>query len=151
MLNELRPFAREWLAYFRIADLKTRLISLDGWIRRRLRTRVWKRWMRVKTRFKNLRKFGLDEERARMRVNARKGYWRVAKSPILATVITNRRLANQGYDESPRRKTNFVGSKRFTIEPPYTERRERVALRGRRGRRRLLPDLGLAKGGARVA
>jgi hypothetical protein len=96
--------------------------------------------MRVKTRFKNLRKFGVDEERARMWAKARKGYWRIAKSPILATVITNRRLANQGYDESLGRKTNFVGSKRFIIEPPYTERHARVALGGRRGRPRLLPD-----------
>jgi hypothetical protein len=58
---------------------------------------TWKRWKKVKTRFINLKKLGLDEERAWMWANTRKGYWRTANSPILLRTLSNDRLKRAGY------------------------------------------------------
>jgi hypothetical protein len=65
----------------KLADAKTLLTGLDEWIRRRIRMVTWKRWKRIKTRFENLKKAGIEPEIAWMWANTRKGYWRVANSP----------------------------------------------------------------------
>lgn len=109
ILSELKRFTIGWLGYFKIANLKSRLVSLDGWIRRRLRMYIWKQWKRVRTRFKNLRNLGVDEEQAWMWANTRKGYWRVSKSQILQTVLTNKWLAEQGYDSVLERYNSLCG------------------------------------------
>ncbi|MDR0549461.1 MAG: hypothetical protein LBI10_08680 [Deltaproteobacteria bacterium] len=37
ILSELSRYFKGWLGYYKIADLKSRLAQLDGWVRRRLR------------------------------------------------------------------------------------------------------------------
>ncbi len=58
---------------------------------------TWKRWKRVKTRFANLRQLGVAEERAWMWANTRKGYWRVAHSPILLRTLSLELFKRSGY------------------------------------------------------
>jgi RNA-directed DNA polymerase len=58
---------------------------------------TWKRWKRIKTRFENLKKAGIDRDRAWMWANTRKGYWRVANSPILKRAIPNDLLRRAKY------------------------------------------------------
>ena len=64
----------------KLADRKKLMQTTDEWLRSRIRMVTWKRWKKVKTRFLNLRSLGADEERAWMRANTRKGYWRTAYS-----------------------------------------------------------------------
>ena len=52
----------------------------------------WKKWKRVRTRYRNLRKLGISERNAGILANTRKGYWRTASSPILNMALTNERL-----------------------------------------------------------
>ncbi len=87
--TNLNSLVRGWMNYFKLADAKNLLASLDEWIRRRIRMVTWKRWKRTKTRFENLKRAGIDRERAWMWANTRKGYWRVANSPILQRAIPN--------------------------------------------------------------
>jgi hypothetical protein len=94
----LSLYTKGWLEYYHIASLKSRLGEMDGWIRRRLRMYIWKQWKRVRTRYKNLKRLGVEKEKAWQLANTRKAYWRTAQSPILQTTITNRRLAIRGYD-----------------------------------------------------
>jgi len=96
-LKKLAEITNGWLNYFGIADGKSRLEDLDGWIRRRLRACIWKQWKKVKTKYKNLKKLGLSDEKAWEFANTRKGYWRSSKSPILSTTITNQRLEKKGF------------------------------------------------------
>jgi group II intron reverse transcriptase/maturase len=96
-LKKLAEITNGWVNYFGIADGKNRLAELDGWIRRRLRACIWKQWKKVKTRYKSLKKLGLSEEKAWEFANTRKGYWRISKSPILSTTITNQRLEKRGF------------------------------------------------------
>jgi RNA-directed DNA polymerase len=62
--KDLNPVIRGWINYFRLAETKGFAEELDQWIRRRLRLILWRQWKRPWTRFKNLMKFGIAEERA---------------------------------------------------------------------------------------
>jgi group II intron reverse transcriptase/maturase len=93
----LRQYITGWVNYFKLANMKSLLIEIDGWYRRRLRMVIWKQWKRIKTRFANLMKLGLSKPQAMMFSNTRKGYWRTAKSPILQTTISNESLQKAGY------------------------------------------------------
>lgn len=78
-----------WVNYFRPAMMKGTLTRLDEWLRRRLRACLWKQWPKIKTRFKALKKLGLNEAKAWEYANTRKGYWRTASSPILHRTMNN--------------------------------------------------------------
>ena len=93
----LRQYITGWVNYFKLANMKSLLMDVDGWYRRRLRMVIWKQWKRIKTRFQNLMKLGISSFKSMMFSNTRKGYWHIAKSPILQTSITNESLHNAGY------------------------------------------------------
>ena len=96
-IKKLNEIIVGWVNYFKLADMKSKLIELDGWIRRRLRACVWKTWKKTKTKFKNLIKLGIPRGKSWEYANTRKGYWRISKSPILNKTITNQRLINHGF------------------------------------------------------
>lgn len=96
-LKKLTEKTRGWMNYFKLADMSNALKEIDGWIRRRLRACIWKTWKKVRTRFANLRKLGIDSNKAWEFANTRKGYWRISHSPILSRAITNERLVRRGY------------------------------------------------------
>lgn len=94
---KLKQFITGWLNYFKLADMKKLLKVTDQWLRRRIRMYIWKRWKRVRTRYAMLRKFGNNHNTAFKFACTRKGYWRIAKSPILSTTVTDARLKQAGY------------------------------------------------------
>jgi group II intron reverse transcriptase/maturase len=63
-IEQLNPILRGWTAYFRLTEVKGVLEELDGWIRHKLRTVLWRQWKRVYARAKNLMRAGIDEVRA---------------------------------------------------------------------------------------
>ena len=73
--EELNPVLRGWLNYFRLAETKGYAEDLDGWLRRRLRCILWRQWKRGRTRYKQLRKRGMDEKRARASAFNGRGAW----------------------------------------------------------------------------
>lgn len=96
-LSKITQATRGWANYFGIAHGKKRLVRIDEWLRSRLRMCIWKQWKRVKTRYKALRQLNIPHEQAYMWANTRKGYWRIAHSPILTLAITIPRLKERGY------------------------------------------------------
>jgi group II intron reverse transcriptase/maturase len=96
-IKKLNEITTGWVNYFKLADMKTNLQELDGWIRRRLRACVWKTWKLGRTKFNNLMKLGVPKQKAWEYANTRKGYWRTSASPILSKTITNQRLTNHGF------------------------------------------------------
>ena len=97
--QRMRKLARAttgWVNYFRLAGMKKRLKQLDAWIRRRIRACIWKTWKKVKTRYRALTKLGVCRCEAWEYSNTRKGYWRIAGSPILKCSITNDILERRG-------------------------------------------------------
>ena len=92
---KLRQFIIGWINYFSLADMKSLLIQIDEWLRRRIRAIYWKQWKKVKTRYKMIRKCNLPEWKVHEIANCRKGIWR--SSIVLNSVLTNKEIANQGY------------------------------------------------------
>lgn len=86
-----------WFHYYKIADCKTHLERIDEWTRSRLRMCEWKLWKRVKTRIKRLIGLGVNPKQAYQWGNTRKGYWRIAHSPILTTSLNSNWFKRQGY------------------------------------------------------
>ena len=95
--ERLNQLIRGWINYFKLANMKTLLERLDAWLRLRLRMVTWKRWKRVRTRFVNLKKAGIDAGKAWERANTRKGYWRVAGSWMLTRAMPNSLFEKAGY------------------------------------------------------
>jgi len=93
----LSQYIKGWVQYFKLADMKMLLVSVDKWYRRRLRMVIWKQWKRIKTKIANLRKLGINKHKAYEWANTRKGYWHIAGSYILATTITTERLRHAGF------------------------------------------------------
>ena len=86
---------RGWVEYFRLADMKGLLKTMDEWARRRIRAVYWKQWKRVRTRYRILRKLKLEHWKAMKLANSRSGYWRMAE--MLNTVMTKSIIAKLGY------------------------------------------------------
>jgi RNA-directed DNA polymerase len=63
-IEALNPLLRGWTSYFRHAQVKDVCQDLDGWVRRKLRGRLWRQGKRPLARARMLMKRGLTEERA---------------------------------------------------------------------------------------
>jgi RNA-directed DNA polymerase len=76
VIKWLNPVLRGWMAYFRLTEVKKVLEELDGWLRHKLRTLLWRQWKRVFTRARNLMKAGIDKVRAwKSATNGRGPWW----------------------------------------------------------------------------
>ncbi|GAB3792839.1 hypothetical protein GCM10028868_08590 [Virgibacillus kimchii] len=76
--------------------MKTFIKDLQQWLNHRLRQLIWKRWKRVRTKYKMLRKYGISHDDAMKLSNTRKGYWRASKNDIIHRAITKERLTKWG-------------------------------------------------------
>lgn len=95
-IKEINPIIRGWINYFRIADMKRLMENIDGWLRTRIRICIWKQWKTPQRRRWGLRKLGVPKEKAYTWSYSRKGYARVASSPIMAQTVTKPILAKKG-------------------------------------------------------
>lgn len=76
ILFDLNPYLKGWFNYFKLAEAKkTFAREMDEWIRHRLRNILWRQWKRPWTRFQNLMKRGLGEERAASSAFNKHGPW----------------------------------------------------------------------------
>jgi RNA-directed DNA polymerase len=81
LIEDMTPKLRGWIAYFQLAEVKGIFEELDGWVRRRLRTVLWRQWKRPFTRAKHLMKRGLSEDRAwTSAYNGRGPWWNAGAS-----------------------------------------------------------------------
>jgi RNA-directed DNA polymerase len=88
--KELRPLLRGWVAYFRMAEVKVSFEELDAWMRRKLRCIIWRQWKQPRTRFKELRRHGLDEARAATSAyNGHGAWWNAGASHMNQAVPTS--------------------------------------------------------------
>ena len=95
--QKLKEYIRGWIGYYHLADMKRFLLDTDEWLRRRIRMCIWKAWKTPKTKVANLIKCGIGKYKACEWGNTRKGYWRIADSPILKVAINKDSLRKAGY------------------------------------------------------
>ena len=107
MARELATYLLGWRAYFGFCQTPTILRRLDKWIRRRLRAVVWKQWYRSSTRFRELRKRGVNAKDAILTARSNRGPWRApqrsaGRFPALTSTRSDCRISS-GHDRSPGR------------------------------------------------
>jgi RNA-directed DNA polymerase len=84
MTKELASYLRGWRSYFGFCETPTVLESLDQWIRRRLRSMIWKQWQRGRVRFARLCARGVNPYLAGTTAGSPHGPWRIANSPAMS-------------------------------------------------------------------
>ena len=94
---KLTQYIRGWVNYFGMADMKSLLQSNDEWLRHRIRAIYWKQWKKTKTKFKELKKLGVEEEKAWISANMRNGNWYCSGYFVLQTAFNNKKLRELGY------------------------------------------------------
>src|SRR2546430_2054069 len=63
--------------------------ALETWLRRRLRSVVWKQWKRGRTRYRKLRQRGVGKDLAAQTAGSPHDPWRIANSPALSIALPN--------------------------------------------------------------
>ena len=89
MVKALTVYLRGWHGYFGFCQTPSVLEDLDSWIRRKLRCFLWKQWKRGRTRYKELRKRGVNEALSAQTAGSPHGPWRLSHSPALCLAFTN--------------------------------------------------------------
>ncbi|HYJ86237.1 MAG TPA: group II intron reverse transcriptase/maturase [Pyrinomonadaceae bacterium] len=89
MVEQLGRYLTGWRGYFGFCQTPSVLRELDGWLRRRLRSVVWKQWKYARVRFAELRKRGLSKDLAAQTAGSAHGPWRLSNSPALAIALPN--------------------------------------------------------------
>jgi RNA-directed DNA polymerase len=89
MVGKLNLYLRGWHGYFGFCQTASVLSDLDSWIRRRLRCVVWKQWKRGRTRYKELRKRGINAALAAKTAGNPHGPWRLSHSPGMCIAFPN--------------------------------------------------------------
>lgn len=97
IIAELRKSLLGWKAYFDIAEVLSPLRDVDKWIRRRLRSYIWKQWGRKG--YRMLRRLGVDRWLAWNTAKSAHGSWRLSASPALYRALPNRYFKNLGLPE----------------------------------------------------
>jgi len=88
-VRELNIYLRGWIGYFGRCETPSILRDLDSWIRRRLRSSLWRAWKRGPRRFAQLRHRGVGRDLAAQTAGSSHGPWRISRSPALNIALTN--------------------------------------------------------------
>ena len=87
IIESVNPVLRGWMNYFSLTQSRRPIEELDTWLRRRLRSIVWRQWKRPKTRESKLRAQGLDAQRAwKSSVNGRGPWWNAGAKHMIAAL-----------------------------------------------------------------
>jgi len=99
MVRQLGTYLRSWRGYFGFCQTPSVLRDLDSWIRRRLRSAVWKQWKQGPTRFTELRRHGVDALLAGTTVGSAHGPWRLSHSRAMHLALPKAFFATLGLPE----------------------------------------------------
>jgi RNA-directed DNA polymerase len=89
MTKSLARYLIGWRGYFGFSELPSELRRLDKWIRRRLRAIARKQWKRGRKRYKELRRRGVDHDRAARTAGSGHSPWRMALTPAMHLALPN--------------------------------------------------------------
>ena len=115
MAEELAQYLRGWRGYFGKCQTPSVLVGLDQWLRRRLRSAIWKQWKRGSVRFAELRRRGVGKDLAAKTAGSAHGPWRLAQSPALDIALPQRLFRLARVSEIDWRLLAQ------STEPPYTD------------------------------
>jgi RNA-directed DNA polymerase len=93
---ELTKYLRGRVNYFRLSQVKIAFEELDQWIRRKLRSVLWRQWKKPRTRARKLIERGIDKERAKSSAYNGRGPWWNAGASHMNAAVTTKWLEQQG-------------------------------------------------------
>ena len=88
MTKELASYLQGWKGYFGYCQTPSVLRKLEAWMRRRLRSVIWKQWKRGRVRFEKLRQRNIGADLARQTAGSPHGPWRISDSPALQRALS---------------------------------------------------------------
>lgn len=95
-IKKINYVVRGWVNYFRIANMKNKIIEIDEHLRVRIRVIIWKQWKKIRKKCESLQKLGVSFEIAFNCANTRKGYYQICKTRYIQFAINNERLRKRG-------------------------------------------------------
>ena len=96
-IERIKEYMRGWMNYYSMADMKSNIESLNGWLYRRIRMCIWKQWKLPRTRMRKLIGLGVDSHYAATIAYDRKGYWFNAGNKAVNWALSKERLINWGF------------------------------------------------------
>ena len=89
IVEELAPYLIGWRGYFGFCQPPLVLTKLGAWIRRRLRSYLWRQWRNGHNRFKELRRRGVSKFHAAVAASSPTGCWRMSSRPSVQNALRN--------------------------------------------------------------
>lgn len=97
ILKELKVVLQGWMQYFKLAQMKTKVTQIEGWLRRRLKCFRIKQCKRAIGVVRFLTKLGVEKTLSWRIALSGKGWWRISNSPALNIGMNNRWFLEQGF------------------------------------------------------
>lgn len=94
--GELTTYLRGWVNYFRLSRVKIAFEELDQWIRRKLRSILWRQWKTPRTRAGKMIERGIEQARAFASAYNGRGPWWNAGASHMNAAVTAKWLQQQG-------------------------------------------------------
>jgi RNA-directed DNA polymerase len=89
IVEDLAPYLIGWRGYFGFCQTPRVLTNLEAWIRRRLRSYLWRQWRSGPNRFKELRRRGVPKFLAAVAAGSPTGFWRMSSHPAVQQALRN--------------------------------------------------------------
>jgi RNA-directed DNA polymerase len=89
LIEDLTPYLLGWRGYFGFCQTPRVLTNLEAWIRRRLRSYLWRQWQNGPNRFKELRRRGVPKFHAAVAAGSPTGFWRMSGHPAVQQALRN--------------------------------------------------------------
>jgi RNA-directed DNA polymerase len=99
MVHDLAEYLRGWIGYFGRCETPEVLDKLEKWLRRRLRSMVWKQWNRGTTGYREICQRGIAAQDAAKTAGSSDGPWHIANTPALKIALSNAYFASFGLPE----------------------------------------------------
>ena len=90
LIEDLTPYLLGWRGYFGFCQTPRVLTNLEAWIRRRLRSYLWRQWQNGHNRFNELRRRGVPKFSAAVAAGSPTGFWRMSGHPAVQQALPNR-------------------------------------------------------------
>lgn len=92
IIKDLNPVLRGWINYYRVANIKSIIRDLMGWIRRRLRMIKIRQWKSYKAMHKEMRKQGIKGNGEKMAITK----WKNSNIHIVHMLLPNKLFESLG-------------------------------------------------------
>lgn len=96
IIQDLQVYLRGWRGYFGFCQTPSVLKRLEEWMRRRLRSLIWKAWKCGRRRYRELTKRGVGKNLAAQTAGSCHGPWRIANSPAMHKAFPIKFFDQQG-------------------------------------------------------